>query len=257
MLPKVKFELVVLKYETDNLFDFCVPSKNFWDWSGYVYRVHPKLKEELKKAKTRKEKEKIVRNYVKRFWRSELEQLKTQKKLFQKEWNKINNSFMKTLSEVLETDYPKDRKTIFGMISINPICPRFLKYWTFQIFYMQRLLKMRETVAHETLHFLYFKKWKEVFPEADEKTFDYPYLEWVLSEILAPVILRDKRIQNILKSGAEGYKEHEKAKIGKRNLIQHFENLYEKSRKKKETFAQFLQTAYKEAKKHKDKIMKA
>jgi len=78
-----------------------------------------------------------------------------------------------------------------------------------------------------------------------------------LSEILAPVILRDKRIQNILKSGAGGYREHEKAKIGKRNLIQHFEELYKQSRKKKEPFAKFLQIAYKEAQKHKDKILNA
>ncbi len=116
---------------------------------------------------------------------------------------------------------------------------------------------MKETVAHEVLHFLYFKKWKEVFTDADEKTFDSPYLEWHLSEILAPVILRDKRIQSILKSGTGSYQEHLKIKIGSRNLIQHFEDLYKKSRKKKEPFAQFLQTAYKEAQKHKNKILNA
>lgn len=257
MLPKVKFELAVLKYETANLFDDCVPLKTGWDWSGYVYQEHPRLKEELDKAKTRKEKTKIVRSYTKRFWRSEIEQLKMQKTLFQKEWNKINDNFMKALSEVLETNWPKDIKTISGMISINPDGLRFLKCWTFQIFYMQRLYMMRGTVAEEVLHLLYFKKWKEVFPEADEKTFEQPYLEWALSEILVPAILGDKRLWKITKPIRYGYTEYMKIKIGKRNLIQHFENLYEKSRKKKEPFAQFLQTAYKEAKKHKDKIMKA
>jgi len=257
MLPKVKFKLAVLKYEAASLSDFCVPLKTKWDWSGYVYRVHPKLKENLDKAKTRKEKAKIIRNYTKKFWLNEFEQLKTKKILFQKEWNKINDDFMKTLSKVLETNWPKDRKTISGMISINPICPRFLKYWAFQIFYMQRLHWMRGTVAEEVLHFLYFKKWKEVFPDADEKTFDHPHLEWALSEILVPAILGDKRIWKITKSIPNGYPEYRKVKIGKRNLIQHFENLYKNSRKKKEPFAQFLQTAYKEAQKHKNKILNA
>lgn len=257
MLPKVKFEFVVLKYETANLSDFCTPLKTGWDWSSIIYRVHPILKEDLDKAKTRREKTKVIRSYTRRFWRSELEQLKMQKVLFQKEWNRVNDSYMKTLSEIMETDWPKNRKTIFGLISINPICPRFLKHWTFQIFYMQRFYIMRGTVAEEVLHFLYFKKWKEVFPDADEKTFSEPHLEWALSEILVPAILGDKSIWKILHSVPYGYSEYRKAKIGNKTIIQHFENLYKQSRKKKEPFAQFLQTAYKEAQKHRDKILSA
>lgn len=257
MFPKVKFELANLKYEAANIYDDCTTLKTGWDWSSYVFQEHPILKEDLSKAKTRKQKMKIIRNYTKRFWRSELEQLKMQKTLFQREWNKINDNYMKALSEVLETEWPKDRKTIFGIISINPDGLRFLKYWGFQIFYMQRLYMMRGTVAEEILHLLYFKKWKEVFPKADEKTFEQPYLEWHLSEILVPAILGDKRIWKMIKFTKYGYLEHIKVKIGKRNLIQHFEELYRKSRKRKEPFAQFLQIAYKEAQKHKDKILKA
>lgn len=257
MLPKVKFELIALKQEISVLSYDCISFKTGWDWSVYVFRAHPQLNENMEKARTRKEKTKVIRNYTKEFWRSELQKLKTRKILFQNEWDKVNDRYVKTLSEILETDWPKNRKEIFAMISINPIGARILNRWTFQIFYMEKPFQMREAVAHEILHFLYFKKWKEVFPDADEKTFGMPYLEWQLSEILAPVILRDKRIQNILKSETRIYPEHEKAKIGKRSLIQHFEVLYKESRKKKEPFAQFLQTAYKEAQKHRDKILNA
>ncbi len=257
MSPKVKFELAKINNDAHNLSSFCLPLKTGWDWSHYIYRVHPVLKEKLGKAKSRKKKLEIVKTYTKKIWKEEYEQLKTQKILFQTEWDKINDRYMNSLSKVLETDWPKERRIIYAMISINPICPRFLKNWTFSIFYLKRLTFMKETVAHEVLHFLYFKKWKEVFPDSKEKTFDAPHLEWHLSEILAPVILSDKRIQTIIKSGAGGYAEYNKTRIGKRNLIQHFENLYKNSRKRKEPFAQFLQTAYKEAKKHKDKILNA
>ncbi len=257
-MPKVKFYLAQMKNEAINLSRDCFPvTKIGRSWRDYIFRFHPTIKEDLDKAKTRKGKTKIIRNYTEKFWKSELEQLKTQKNLFQKEWNKVNDGYMKALSEVLETSWPKNRKTIYATVSINPICLRFLKYWTIQIFYMQRFYEMRGIVAEDILHFLYFKKWKEVFPDADEKTFNEPHLEWALSEILVPAIIGDKRIWKIIHSIPEGHSYHRKVKIGKRNLIQHFENLYKESRKKKEPFAQFLQTAYKEAKKHKDNILKA
>lgn len=256
MIPKVKFELARLKYETDMLYVFCKPLKTNWDWSEKVFHIHPSLKEKLVKIKLRKRSLEIIKCYTKKFWQEEFEQLKNQRVLFQREWDKINDKYMVVLSKVLETNFPKNRKIIYAQISIIPICPRFLKNWAFSIFYLSRAGFMRETVAHEVLHFLYFKKWKEVFLDAKEKTFDIPYLEWSLSEILAPVILNDERIQKIIKYRARGYLEHENIKMGKRTLMQHFEDLYNRSKSNKESFAQFLEIAYKEAQKYKDKILK-
>ncbi len=255
MSPKVKFEFVDLKKEAKELYHFCKVNEAGWDWSKYIFQFHPLLKDKLKDAKTEKEKFKIIRDYAKIFWKEEHEQLKSQKTLYQKEWNKINNKYMKKLSEVLETEWPKSRKIIHAQISINTVASVFPEDWSFLIFYLNLLSFIRQTVAHETVHFLYFKKWKEIFPETNKKAFDPPHLEWALSEIIAPVILNDEKIQKIIKCDAGGYAEYHKTKIGKRNLIQHFENLYKDSRKRKEPFAQFLQTAYREAQKYKDKIL--
>ncbi len=260
MLPKVKFEFTSQKDEARMLHKFCKPRETGWNWSEYIFKYHPSLKEHFSKQPTEKERIRIIKAYTKKFWKKEYEQLKNQKSLFKKEWNKINDKYMKTLSEVLETDWPKNRKIIRAWISINPICPRSIESWEFLIFYLFPLRYVRHDVAHETMHFLYFKKWKEVFPKADKKTFEPPHLEWHLSEILASTILNNENIQKLIKCRAEGYEEYvhyRKNKIRKRSLIQHFENLYKQNRKKKEPFAQFLQTAYKEAQKHKNKILNA
>ena len=52
------------------------------------------------------------------------------------------------------------------------------------------------------LSFLYFEKWKSLYPKMDRRKFDTPYIEWHLSEIVAPIILNDKRIQRLLKKRA-------------------------------------------------------
>lgn len=257
MLPKVKFEFVNLKKEAKELYHFCKVNEAGWDWSESIFQFHHLLKDKLKAARTEKEKFEIIINYTKIFWKEEYKQLKSQRNLYQKEWNKISNKYMRALSEVLETKWPKNLKIIHAQISINTIASVFPEEWSFLIFYLSLLSFIRQTVAHETIHFLYFKKWKEVFPKIDEKKFNPPHLEWALSEILAPVILNDERIQKIIRCYPGGYAEYHKVKIGKRSLIQHFENLYKESRKKKEPFAQFLQSAYKEALKHKDKILNA
>lgn len=256
MLTRVNFEFIKQKTDEEWFFLFCKSPKAGWGWGEkYVLEAHPLLKEQLKKAKSSKRRFKIIKKYIKDFWKENKGRLEYQKNLYQKEWDKISNKYLKVLTEVLETDWPKNRKIVRALVSINPTNPPFIEDFSFSIFYLYEAKLMKEIVAHEILHLLYFEKWKAVF--RSKKIPDWPHLERHLSEILAPVILADRRIQKIIRSKPEAYPEHRKVKIGKRNLIQYFEDLYKDSRKKKEPFAQFLQTAYKEAQKHQDKIMKA
>lgn len=256
MLPKVKFEFIDFKTEEDWLFLFCKSPKAGWGWGEkYIFQAHPLLKEQLKDAKSGKKRFEIIKKYIKYFWKENRGKLNIRKDLYQKEWDKISSKYMKALTEVIEIDWPKDRKTIRALVSINPTNPPFIEDFSFSIFYLYETKVMKEIVAHEILHLLYFEKWKKVF--SNENIPDWPSLERHLSEILAPVILKDKIIQKVIKFKPEAYPEHKKVKIGEMNLIQHFEKLYEDSRERKELFAQFLQIAYKEAQKHKDKILKA
>jgi hypothetical protein len=135
------------------------------------------------------------------------------------------------------------------MISINPICPRFLNNWSFSIFFnYKKISDAMEVIMHECCHFLYFEKWKKMYPEMNNKKFESPYLEWHLSEIIAPIILNDKRIQKLLKKKAVFYPEHEKMKIKRKNVPEFFTNLYNKREK---DFNDFLKKTYDIVKKNK------
>lgn len=85
-----------------------------------------------------------------------------------------------------------------------------------------------EVIMHECCHFLYFEKWKQLFPNINSKKFESPYLEWHLSEILAPIILNDARIQKLLKRKADFYMEHKRIKIGNKTVPKYFNDLYKK-----------------------------
>jgi len=235
-IPKVKFELSNINFDI-RMIKYFIGSEY---WRYFVFKHHPKIK-----------KEKII-GYVKNYWNENRTEIIKKKEIFQREWNKINDKYIIILSKVLETDWPN--KSITALVSVNPICPRFLKNWSFSIFYLKKSKSMRETVAHELLHFLYFKKWKEIFPKSKERSFDAPYLEWKLSEILAPAILNNSKIQKIIRFKATGYGIYNKTKIGNISINNHFNLLYKESLNKGESFEEFIKKAYKEIKKYKNVI---
>ena len=81
--------------------------------------------------------------------------------------------------------------------------------------------------------------------------FERPNIEWHLSELTAPIIINDKRVQKLLKQKASFYKEHSRIKIGSKTAPRFFTDIYKKNINKENSFELFLKEAYKEIKKHK------
>lgn len=244
VIPKIEFKIAKLDYEQNIFNEFCFKKSGFWDWSSRIFLFHPKLKD-IKGSKNR-------RDYIKDFYKKKGNYIKKRKEIIEKDWLKIHKQYIYVLEEILEIKWPNNKK-ITAYISICPICPRFLKTWSFSVFFKYNLDSIRYIIAHEILHFLYFKKWKGVFPKSKVRTFDTPHIEWHLSEILAPVILNHAKIQKIIKYKSKGYKEHRDFRI---NLPEHFEHLYKESLKRKEPFSKFLKNSYKEIKRYEKDIMK-
>jgi len=157
---------------------------------------------------------------------------------------------MKVLSEVVEQDWPDRDKKILARISLNPICPRYIKQRTFDLFYKSKLEYMKSVAIHEILHFIYFEKWKKVFPKTPKKEFDAPYLIWQLSEMVPKIILNDKQVQNVFRYRFSSYKEYENFKLNGKPLLSYLQSFYEN----KKDFADFLKKSWKFVKQYEDKI---
>jgi len=236
--PKVKFIDIRLSKEVDWMYGFLFQNK--WGWSKYIIRKHPKIKK-IFSLKTETEQIKFLKDYIIRFKKKNQKIIEKNKIKYQTDWQKIEKNFFINLSEILQTDWPKNKKIIKAMISVNPICPRFLNDWSFSIFYnYKKTPHAMEVIMHECCHFLYFKKWKEIYPKMNNKKFESPYIEWHLSEIVAPVILNDQRIQKLLKQKAIFYEEYKKIKINNKNVPQYFTELYKDSK----NFKVFLNKSY-------------
>jgi len=247
-IPIVKFSSVPTVLEMDCIYGFLFD--NDWGWGRYILKRHPRLKPVLG-LKKKADRMAFIRAYVLEYRRKKKERIMRQKALYVSIWKKKERAAFEQLSKVMGTDWPKKRKSIRALISINPICPRFLDTWSFFIFFNYRNPSHAvETILHEACHFLYFKKWKEVFPAAKRRTFESPHIEWHLSELLAPIILNGPELRPFLKKKAAFYEEHEAVKIKGVSAPVYFTKLYER----RESFESFLKESYREIKKYKKRF---
>jgi hypothetical protein len=248
-LPKVKFTNSPRDREADLIYHFLFEVR--WGWESHITKKHPEIKEVFS-FKSEEERVDFLEKYIADFNKENKELIKKNKEEYRRQWRKIEEEFLIELANIMQTDWPKNRTDIKAMISINPICPRFLDEWSFTIFYnYQKITYAMETIMHEICHFLYFEKWKQLYPQMDPEKFESPYIEWHLSEIMAPVILSDKRIQKLLKQKPYFYNEHRKIIIENKDAPQYFIELYEKHKEKEEDFGKFLQDAYRVIQKNK------
>lgn len=110
---------------------------------------------------------------------------------------------MRRMSVICEEDWSR-MGAISIVLGVNPIAPRNLQEKYFSVPVYESNETLLAFCAHELLHFIYFKKWHAVFSDSIE-TYEYPHATWVLSEILAPVVLSDAILQKIIPSSISLY----------------------------------------------------
>jgi len=250
MLPKIKFEVKPLEKYLNVMYYFLNPKENSWDWSKKILREYPILQQKLNSVKGYNEKNRIIYEFFKEVEIKEKTRFNLKKKGFQESWNKINNKAVKALSEIVEKEWPEKDRIIRAGVTLNPICPRWIKQRTFDLYYRFNMGTMKAVSLHEILHFIYFEKWKEIFPQTNEKEFEGPGLVWELSEMVPPIILSDERMQKILRHKPSVYNEYKTLKIKNKPILEHLQKFYDN----KEDFEDFLVTSWRFIKKYEKEI---
>ena len=252
-LPKVTFDLATLELETKLLHDFSDPDDRF---SKMMSRMYPDLMTEVQKSRNDEEALAVCREFAQKVTAEEQPVLLAAKEAVAQDWTMVSDEFLRLLSEHMETPWPT-QKNITGHISIMPICPRFLDTYSFTVNYRRAPAESRETIAHEIVHFLWFKKWKEVFPEHERGFYEVPHLVWRLSEIMDPIILQcHPRIKGLIQPKEWGYTSFKELKIGDVGMTEHFVHMYKECMQAGKSFGELLRMTWAEAEKHREVLEK-
>lgn len=252
-LPKVIFKIAPIEQEVELLYSFSNPNERFFH---FMKNFYPDLIDNLSKTKDEKEKINICKVFAEEKTKLLKKEILEVKENFNISWDKINDSFLQILSEHLETKW-LDNKNITAYISIVPICPRFLDDYSFSIFYKKDWSEAKVTIAHEILHFLWFKKWLEVFPETKKENFESPNLIWRLSEIIDPIILHcHQQISKIIEPVDWGYQSFVNIKIGEKTIPEYFKDIYKKGINETLSFSEIMKNLWDKTKENEKEIIK-
>ncbi len=189
--------------------------------------------------------------FVEKFYSEHINDIIASKERLEDRWKVVNDKVMKRLAGVMQIKWPeRDAKAI---MTINKVCPRFLKEWYFYVSYFHDVELQKGIILHELTHFLYFEKWKQVFPSSKMEEFEKPHLIWELSEILVYPINRDRELIRLVPKTARAYERYYSIKFGGgENIIKHFTSIYERN---KADFGNMLKVAYEEIKRLRENFL--
>jgi len=214
------------------------------DWRGAILSTYPVLKRRLGRIRSQARRDIITYQFFRQL--QEKSPLKQKAEMFQAYWKPLNRPVMRALSEAVEMPWPEALAKITARVTLNPICPRYLKLAAFDVFVRDWNEAMQDVVLHELLHFIYFEKWKSIFPRVSEDEFESPHLVWALSELVVRPILSDSRFQALWQATPVTYDRFFKSKVCGRSLLEHIQQIYDE----RDSFEDFLKKAFRFAKRH-------
>lgn len=219
-LPKVEFQQLNINENLESLVWYANPKNsinsplNFYD---FVLKLFPELKNKITENMSDEEIYIIIEQNIKPI----LEKIANNSndiKKYQQIWNQVNDNIMKDLEKKLNIKWPQNTK-IICRVGLLPVCPRDIEGRTFDINYGIDKDNLIATGIHELCHFLYFEKWKELYPNYKSEEFDTPHIAWYLSEAMIDPLINNKIFKKYTNDDLSSYSVFYKTYIDGKSII--------------------------------------
>ena len=203
-IPKIEFKPMSLEENIEIIKWAYYEDNGILSVHHYTIQYFPELAN-INKNLPQSEVYKIIEKVVKKEYQNYKFKIEAEVKRYNLLWKKYNDIYFDTLSNYLEVEWPTKCDIIEGKVGLIPVFPRYLDNFSFSISIGVEDWKIIETSAHETLHFLWFEKWKKIHPETPRREYDSPYITWQYSEMVTDPILNNKPFTDIFEFKEKGY----------------------------------------------------
>ncbi len=147
----------------------------------------------------------IIKDIVTKEYKKYKQKIVDESARYNELWNEYNDKYFYMLTNFLGVSFPKNIKKINAHVGLIPIFPRYLDSFSFSVSTNLEDWNLIKVAAHETLHFLWFEKWKIIHPETPRSHFDTPFNEWKYSEMVTDPILNNKPFVELFQFTERGY----------------------------------------------------
>lgn len=168
----------------------------------------------------------IIEKVVTKYYIKNKDKIKDEVARYKEIWNQYNDIYFKELSTYLNIPWPATHETIDAGVGLIPVFPRYLDSFSFSIGIDIDEIGVKSISAHETLHFLWFEKWKELYPNYIRREFDSPYNPWLYSEMVTDPILNSETLKQILDIDEKAYNSFYEIKDGDSYMMDNLKEIY-------------------------------
>lgn len=203
-LPKIRFREMTLEENIEIIKWSYFEDNGALSVHDFTIKYFPELAN-LDSKLSRNKVYKVIEEAVTNSYNKNKNKIAKETEKYNSIWEKYNDKYFETLSLYLGVNWPNNISEIYATVGLIPVFPRHLDEFSFSISTGIDELELLEVCAHETLHFLWFEKWKKIHPETKRREFDSPYLVWQYSEMVTDPILNNKPFSDMFNFNERGY----------------------------------------------------
>lgn len=146
--------------------------------------------------KSYEQKKNYLSKVLRGIWDESKDEIDSKIKRYNEHFEKHKNQIEEALSDAVKVDARVLFNDLVANISLDPVCPRFLKEKYFDIFYKNSEQGALGVSIHEIIHYFWFYVWNLNFQDSYDE-YDPPSLKWILSEMVVESIMQDERLSSI------------------------------------------------------------
>lgn len=184
----------------------------------YAIELFPEL-ENVKENETSRIEELVTKKY-----NDSLNTIESEIERYTNLWNKYNDKYFSELSNYLNVEVPFDE--VIAYIGIIPVFPRDITDHTFDLGINLTPEKVIEVCAHETLHFFWFQKWLELYPNTKREELEFPHKVWQYSEMVTDPVLNNELFNHIFSFTERAYDSFYELKDKDTSVMDNLKNIF-------------------------------
>ncbi len=165
-------------------------------WTDALLYFYPQIDTKKLRGLAPEQRKAYLETALDSVWKELSDELDSKSEAYNARFVMCHEQIEDALSEAFALDTRAVFNDLTGNITLNPVCPRFLKARYFDVFYKNSAQGALGLSIHEIIHYIWFYVWNRHFGD-DYSEYETPSLKWVLSEMVVESIMDDPRLASI------------------------------------------------------------
>ena len=191
----IKFVNPGFQYMLDGIMEFQKEDTTSF-WNSTLFHFYEELDQTYAYSLPIEDRREYFRDKLQGIYQENEAFLEERLSSYQAHWDANREQINQAFSDAFGVDCSEKFNDMVCKLSLNPVCPRYLKEHSFDVFYLNSEKGAIGIALHELVHFVWFALWNELYKDSYEE-YETPSLKWILSELVVEALLSDERLSSL------------------------------------------------------------